>query len=169
MASPRVFKKRGQSGLEISDLFENLATHADDLAVIRSCHHDGFTHVTGQTWMNTGWGRIGRPSIGSWVVYGLGNESENLPAFVVMLDGGIKAGSPAYASGFLPAMYQGTVLRSDGPPILNINRPAEISENQQRQMFETLRQYNEQHLSSRSDNSHLAARIASYELAFRMQ
>ncbi len=169
MASPRVFRKRGQSGIEISDLFENIAGHADDLAVIRSCYHDGFTHVTGQTWMNTGWGRIGRPSIGSWVVYGLGNESENLPAFVVMLDGGIKAGSPAYASGFLPAMYQGTVLRSEGPPILNINRPSDISENQQRQMFETLRQYNEQHRGQRAADTELAARMASYELAFKMQ
>jgi len=169
MATPRVFKKRGQSGIEISDLFENLAAHADDLAVVRSCYHDGFTHVTGQTWMNTGWGRIGRPSVGSWVVYGLGNESENLPAFVVMLDGGIKAGSPAYASGFLPAMYQGTVLRSDGPPILNINRPAEISENQQRHMFETLRHLNEQHREQRAADTELAARMASYELAFKMQ
>ena len=73
--------------------------------------------------MNTGWGRVGRPSVGSWLVYGLGSESENLPAFMVMLDGGIKAGSPAYGSGFLPAMYQGTVLRADGSPILNVNRP----------------------------------------------
>ena len=169
LGTPRVFKKRGQSGLEISDLFENVAQHADDLAVIRSCHHDGFTHVTGQTWMNTGWGRIGRPSVGSWVVYGLGNESENLPAYVVMLDGGIKAGAPAYGAGFLPAAYQGTVLRSEGPPILNVNRPPGISDGQQREMFDLLRSYNEQHRAPRSDDSELAARMASYELAFKMQ
>ena len=169
MGTPRVFKKRGQSGLEISDLFENVAHHADDLAVIRSCHHDGFTHVTGQTWMNTGWGRIGRPSVGSWVVYGLGNESENLPAYVVMLDGGIKAGAPAYGSGFLPAAYQGTTLRSEGAPILNVNRPDGITAPQQRQMFDLLNAYNEQHRGPRSDDTELAARMASYELAFKMQ
>ncbi len=169
MGTPRIFKKRGQSGLEISDLFENVARHADDLAVIRSCHHDGFTHVTGQTWMNTGWGRIGRPSVGSWVVYGLGNESENLPAYVVMLDGGIKAGAPAYGSGFLPAAYQGTTLRSEGAPILNVNRPDGITATQQREMFDLLNTFNEQHRVPRSDDSELAARMASYELAFKMQ
>ena len=139
MGSPRLFKRHGQSGLEISDLFANLAAHADDLAVIRSCHHDGFTHVTGQTWLNTGWGRVGRPSVGSWVVYGLGNESENLPAYVVKLDGGIKAGAPAYGAGFLPAAYQGTVLRSEGPPILNIRRPESMSDGEQRQMLDLLK------------------------------
>jgi hypothetical protein len=169
MASPRIFKRRGQSGIEISDLFEKVAQHADDLAVIRSCHHDGFTHVTGQTWLNTGWGRIGRPSAGSWVVYGLGNESDNLPSYVVMLDGGIKAGSPAYGSGFLPAAYQGTVLRSEGPPILNVKRPDAISGAQQGEMFDLLRYYNEQHRTPRADDTELAARMASYELAFKMQ
>src|SRR3989441_5859239 len=139
MASQRVFKKRGQSGIEISDLFENTAQFADDLTVVRSCYHDGFTHVIGQTWMNSGWGRVGRPSLGSWVVYGLGSESEELPAFMVMLDGGIKAGSPAYSSGFLPAMYQGTVLRAGGSPILNVQRPGEIGPDQQRKMIELLR------------------------------
>jgi uncharacterized protein (DUF1501 family) len=169
MASRRVFKPRGKSGLPISDLFENVAQHADDLAVIRSCYHEGFTHVTGQTWMNTGWGRVGRPSVGSWVVYGLGSENENLPAYAVMLDGGIKAGSPAYASGFLPAAYQGTVLRSSGPPILNVTRPAEITAAGQRKMLDLLNAENEQHRAARADDTELAARMASYELAFRMQ
>ena len=104
MASQRVFKKRSQSGIEISDLFEHTAHFADDLAVVRSCYHDGFTHVIGQTWMK--WlGPCGPTRPGSWVVYGLGSESEELPAFMVMLDGGIKAGAPAYSSGFLPASY----------------------------------------------------------------
>ena len=170
MASPHVFRKRGQSGLEISDLFTNLSQHADDLAVIRSCHHDGFTHVTGQNWMNTGWARVGRPSVGSWVVYGLGSESDNLPSYVVMLDGGIKAGAPAYGSGFLPAMYQGTLLRSEGPPILNVKRPEGITEDQQRGMFDLLRFYNERHQSGgRADDTELDARMTSYELAFKMQ
>src|SRR5437773_1709091 len=169
MASQRVFKKRGQSGIDISDLFENTARFADDLAVVRSCYHDGFTHVIGQTWMNTGWGRVGRPSLGSWLVYGLGSESEELPAFMVMLDGGIKAGSPVYGSGFLPAMYQGTVLRTDGSPILNVKRPAEIGPEQQRKMLDLPQTYNTQYSQARAEDTELAARMASYELAFKMQ
>ncbi|MBM3784818.1 MAG: DUF1501 domain-containing protein [Acidobacteria bacterium] len=169
MASPLEFKPRGQSGVPISSLFENLSRHADDLAVIRSCHHDGFTHVTGQNWMNTGWARVGRPSVGSWVVYGLGSESDNLPAYVVMLDGGIKAGAPAYGSGFLPASFQGTVLRTEGPPILNVNRPEGVSEKMQRETFDLLRFYNERHHSERAEDTELEARMNSYELAFKMQ
>lgn len=169
MASRFEFKKRGQSGLEISTLFEHTAKFADDLAVVRSCHHDGFTHVAGQTWMNSGWGRVGRPSIGSWIVYGLGSESENLPAYMVMLDGGIKSGSPAYGSGFLPAMYQGTVLRTEGSPILNVRRPVEITPGGQRKMLDLLDSLNSQHAQARPDDSDLSARMASYELAFRMQ
>ena len=169
MASERAFHKRGQSGIEISDLFEHTARHADDLAVIRSCHHDGFTHVIGQSWMNTGWGRMGRPSMGSWVVYGLGSESDNLPGFIVMLDGGIKEGSPAYGSGFLPAKYQGTVLRTGGSPILNVNRPHEVTADGQRRMLDLLASYNRDFDAARPDDSDLAARMASYELAFKMQ
>jgi Protein of unknown function (DUF1501) len=169
LASRRNFKKRGQSGIEISDLFENVAQFADDLAVIRSCYHDGFTHVTGQNWMNNGWPRVGRPSVGSWIVYGLGSESEDLPAFMVMLDGAIKAGAPAYGAGFLPAAYQGTVLRSEGAPILNASRPSQISPNAQRGMLDLLDFYNQRHLGERSGDSDLAARMAAYELAFKMQ
>ena len=169
LGSPRKFAKRGQSGLEISDLFEHVAAHADDLAVIRSLHHDGFTHVTGQNWMNTGWARVGRPSVGSWVTYGLGTENESLPAFMVMLDGPIKAGSPAYGAGFLPAKYQGTVLRGEGPPILNVERTEMLSEGEQRRLLDSLGELNQQHFAARSDDTELAARIASYELAFRMQ
>ena len=169
LGSPWEFRKRGQSGIEVSDLFEHTAEHADDLAVIRSLHHDGFTHVTGQNWMNTGWPRVGRPSMGSWVTYGLGSESSNLPAYMVMLDGPIKAGTPAYGSGFLPAMYQGTVLRSQGPPILNVDRPEELSDAEQRRLLDALQELNTMHYREREDDSELAARIASYELAFEMQ
>ncbi|MDX1984746.1 MAG: DUF1501 domain-containing protein [Bryobacteraceae bacterium] len=169
MASRRRFRKRGQSGLEVSDLFENVAQHADELAVIRSCYHDGFTHVTGQNWLNTGWARVGRPSVGSWVTYGLGSAADNLPSYVVMLDGGIKAGAPAYGSGFLPATYQGTVLRSEGPPILNVRPPENMSSDEQRRMLTLLRGFNEQHRATRQEDSELAARMASYELAFKMQ
>ena len=169
MASRRTFKKYGQSGLEISDLFSNVAQHADDLAVIRSCYHDGFTHSNALNWMNNGWPRLGRPSVGSWVVYGLGSQSDNLPAYVVMLQGNTKSGPTAYSSGFLPAMYQGTVLRSNGTPILNVRRPDEIGAKDERDMLDMLKWYNERHLETRSEDSDLAARIASYELAFRMQ
>src|SRR5436305_3482423 len=107
----RSFKKYGQSGIEVSDLFPSVAKHIDDIAVIRSMYHDGFTHTAALNWLNNGWPRLGRPSVGSWVVYGLGSESENLPAFVVMLDGGIKSGPTVYGSGFVPAVYRGTALR----------------------------------------------------------
>ena len=169
LGSPRTFSRRGESGLEVSDLFSHVGRHADDLAVIRSCHHDGFTHITGQNWMNTGWAQVGRPSLGSWVVYGLGSESEDLPAYVVMLDGGIKSGSPAYGSGFLPAMYQGTLLRSEGPPILNIRRPAGTDAAGQRRLLDRLQAFNRRHLEARGEDSELAARMNAYELAFRMQ
>lgn len=169
LGTPRTFARYGESGLEISDLFSNVASHADDLAVIRSCHHDGFTHITGQNWMNTGWAQVGRPSLGSWIVYGLGSENENLPAYVVMLDGGIKSGSPAYGSGYLPAMYQGTVLRSEGPPILNIRRAGGADPEKQRLLLENLNWFNRRHLEERAEDSELAARMNAYELAFRMQ
>ncbi len=169
LASRRTFEKCGQSGIEISDVFEHLHQFADDLTVIRSCHHDGFTHGNALNWLNNGWARIGRPSLGSWVVYGLGSESENLPAYVVMLDGGTKGGTTNYGPGFLPAMYQGTLLRSDGTPMFNVNRPARISAHEQREMLDLLKWANERHLEARSDDSNLSARIASYELAFRMQ
>jgi hypothetical protein len=169
LASRRTFRKYGQAGVEISDLFPSVAEHADDLAVIRSCFHDGFTHTAALNWLNNGWPRLGRPSLGSWVVYGLGSESDNLPAFVVMLEGGIKAGPVVYSSGFLPALYQGTVLRNGSTPILNARPPADMRAGEQREMLDTLRWFNEQHFEPRSDDSSLAARIASYELAFRMQ
>lgn len=169
LGTPRTFAKCGESGLDVSDLFEHVGRHADDLAVIRSCHHNGFTHITGQNWMNTGWAQVGRPSLGSWVVYGLGSASEDLPAYVVMLDGGIKSGSPAYGSGFLPAMYQGTVLRSEGPPILNVRRSDGADSERQRLLLEKLEWFNRRHSEPRSDDSQLKARMAAYELAFKMQ
>ncbi len=169
LGSRRTFHRCGRSGLEMSDYFTHLSRHADDLAVIRSMHHDGFTHVTGQNFLNTGVARVGMPSLGSWVVYGLGTERENLPAFMVMLDGPIKAGSPAYGSGFLPAAYQGTALRATGPPILNVNRPDRMGADDQRRMLSALRWCNEKHFESRAEDTALAARLRAYELAFRMQ
>ena len=169
LASTRKFQQYGKSGLEVSDLFPHVAGCADDLAVIRSCHHEGFTHSQGLLLMNNGWPRIGRPSLGSWVIYGLGSENENLPAFVVMLEGGLRNGPSVYSSGFLPAVYQGTSLRNSANPILNLRRPAGMESAEQRDILDTLRWFNEKHLETRGEDSDLSARIASYELAFRMQ
>lgn len=169
LASRRTFKRAGQSGIEVSDLFPHLAVHADDLAVVRSCYHDAFTHTAALDWLSTGWPRLGRPSVGSWVVYGLGTESENLPGYVVLVDGSVKSGPAAYGSGFLPAMYQGTVLRSDTAPILNASPPPGSDPATRRRMLDLLTSLNEQHLVDRADDTALSARLASYELAFRMQ
>jgi hypothetical protein len=169
MGSPFKFQKHGQSGIEVSELFPNVARHVDDLAVIRSCHHDGFTHSLAMNLMLNGSPRLGFPSVGAWTIYGLGSENENLPAFIVMLDGGIKAGPPAYGSGFLPAVYQGTVMRTKGAPFLNITPPARLAGRAQRELLDRLKWHNERHLEARADDSNLSARIASYELAFRLQ
>ena len=169
LASRRKFEKFGQSGIEVSDLFPNIARSIDDIAVIRSCHHEAFVHSMALNLMNTGSIRIGFPSMGSWIVYGLGSESRNLPGYMVMLEGGTKAGPPAYGSGFLPATYQGTVVRTKGDPFLNIKPPDGMSLDEQRDMLDNAKWFDEQHLAARPDDTNLAARIAAYELAFRMQ
>jgi hypothetical protein len=169
LASRRTFRRYGQCGMEISDLFPNVARFADDLALIRSCHHEAFVHSMALHLMNTGSVRLGFPSMGSWVVYGLGSESRNLPPFIVMLEGGTKAGPPVYSSGFLPATFQGTEIRTKGSPFLNIHPPAEMTEAEQRDMLDRAKWFDERHLETRSDDSNLSARIAAYELAFRMQ
>jgi hypothetical protein len=169
LASSRKFRKHGQSGMDVSDLFPNVARFADELALIRSCHHEAFVHGMALNLMNTGSIRMGFPSMGSWIVYGLGCESQNLPAYMVMLEGGTKAGPPVYGSGFLPATYQGTVIRDKGDPFLNIRPPEGMSLEQQRRLLDNARWFDEQHLAGREDDSNLSARIAAYELAFRMQ
>ena len=169
LGSQRTFKKYGRSGLEISDLFPHTSQCADDLAVIRSCYHEGFTHSQAQFLIHNGWARIGRPSLGSWILYGLGTENQNLPGFVVLLEGGIRSGPAVYGQGFLPAAYQGTSFRPGPSPILNLTPPAGMQPEQQRDLLDTLRKMNEQHLEARHRDSELAARIESYELAFRMQ
>jgi hypothetical protein len=169
LASRRTFKRYGESGIEISDLFPYTSKQADDLAVIRSCYHEGFTHSQAQFLMNNGWPRIGRPSLGSWILYGLGTENDNLPGFVVLLEGGVRTGPAVYGQGFLPAIYQGTSFRNGSNPILNLSRPAGMKPEEQRDLLDTLRTLNVEHLEARNHDSELAARIASYELAFRMQ
>ena len=137
--------------------------------MIRSCYHEGFTHSQAQFLIHNGWARIGRPSLGSWILYGLGTENQNLPGFVVLLEGGIRSGPAVYGQGFLPAAYQGTSFRPGRSPILNLTPPAGMQPEQQRDLLDTLRKMNEQHLEARNRDSELAARIESYELAFRMQ
>lgn len=169
MASPFKFQPRGQSGLQISELFPRLSEHADELAVVRSCHHDSFIHGPAMTLQQTGSLLLGHPSIGSWVVYGLGAESDNLPAYVTMTDSVFRNGSTTYSSGFLPAVYQGTVFRNDGAAVQNLSPPKSMSGAEQRRMLDHLRSFNDEHLRSRPGDSRLEARIANYELAFRMQ
>jgi hypothetical protein len=170
LASPRKWKQHGQSGLWISDWLPHLAAHADDLCVIRSCWADGLNHVGSVCQMNTGSILAGRPSLGAWVTYGLGTENQDLPAFVVLLDRPDEppGGSRNWGSGFMPATYQGTRFRSGPAPILHLSPPADISDQRQRRKLDLLAEMNRRHAASR-DSSELEARIASFELAFRMQ
>ncbi|MBD3672644.1 MAG: DUF1501 domain-containing protein [Planctomycetaceae bacterium] len=165
------FHQRGESGIEVSEFLPHIAEMADELCVLRSCHGDSVNHPQSVYQMNTGSILMGKPSLGSWVSYGLGSENQNLPSFVVMLDrgAGIKGGPPAWGSGFLPATYQGTTVRAGKTPILHLNRPADMNESQQRRLLDFLKQQNEKHLAERLHDNELSARIDSYELAYRMQ
>ena len=139
------------------------------MAIVRSCHHESFIHGPAITLLNTGSTLLGHPSIGAWVTYGLGCESDNLPAYMALSDGGFRGGKVMYHSGYLPAVYQGTVLRDSGVPIQNLSRPKEITETQQRLMIEQVNAWNHRHRANRDGDSRLDARIANYELAYRMQ
>jgi len=165
------FKQYGQCGKWVSDLFPNLATCVDDIAFLHSMTADSPIHGSAMLQMNTGKILSGSPCIGSCVNYGLGTENQNLPGFVVLLDprGGPISGARNWTSGYMPASYQATVVNASDTPILDLRRPDGISEAAQRKMLDTLRAYNEEHAALRADNSNLAARIASYELAFKMQ
>ena len=167
----RKFRPGGESGLLISDFFPRVREHADKLAVIRSCHTDSHAHGSALVAMNTGKTFIGRPSLGSWAVYGLGTENQSLPGYVVMLDkrGGPISGQPNWSSGFMPAGYQGTLFRPVGNPILDLRGPDSIDDATQREQLDLLAKLNHEHLQSRPGGEELAARVASYELAYRMQ
>ncbi len=169
MASRMTFARRGQSGLPMCDAFERLGACADDIAVVRSCHHDVFNHTPGIWLMNTGHDRMGRPSMGAWVSYGLGSAADNLPAFVVMNDGPLKPGPGVWGNGFLPAVYQGCPIKSGAQPIANLRRPESLQGGDQRKTLDFVQWLNRKHAEGRGDDSRLEARIASYELAFRMQ
>jgi hypothetical protein len=171
LGSKYKFKKHGQSGVEVSELYPHLAQRIDDMAVIRGTYADSFAHGSGLLQMNTGFLRQGYPSLGSWLSYGLGTFNQNLPAYVVMLDhrGGPITGPPNWSSGFMPAAYQGTVFRTSGDPILNLKPPGGTSTAQQRNQLDLLHKFNADSEAANPDHSELAARTASYELAFRMQ
>jgi hypothetical protein len=162
---------RGDSGLEISEFLPEISRHADDLCVIRSCHGDSVNHPQSVYQMNTGSILMGKPSLGSWVSYGLGSENRDMPAFLVLPDpgGAIKGGAAAWANGFLPAVHQGTPLRSGASPILNLRPQASISSAEQRAMLDFIHQRNAEHLAARQADDELSARTKAYELAFRMQ
>ncbi|MGE5195535.1 MAG: DUF1501 domain-containing protein [Deltaproteobacteria bacterium] len=165
------FAPRGDSGLPISDFLPHIAGRADELCVIRSCHGDSVNHPQSVYQMNTGSILMGKPSVGSWVAYGLGTENRNMPAFVVLPDpgGGLKGGPPAWGSGFLPATFQGTTMRPGKNPILDLRPQPQIADFQQKAALDLVRTLNARHLAERDFDGELAARVDAYELAFRMQ
>jgi Protein of unknown function (DUF1501) len=169
LGTKRTFKKYGKSGIEVSDLFPHTAECIDDIAVIRSCHGDMVVHSAAQYQLFTGRVIPGFPSMGSWVIYGLGSESESLPAYVLMPDpkGALEAGQPMYLNGFLPAVYQPTMLRSGKRPVLNLDLPEGVSLEERRKTIDLIRRLNEANLTK--DDTEFAARINSYDLAFKMQ
>ena len=169
LASQRTFRRCGESGIEMSDLFEYLPQVADEMAVIRSCHHTEFNHAPALYLSHSGTGQMGRPSLGAWAAYGLGSESQNLPGYVVMRDGPLKGGPFTYSSGFLPAVYSATELRLSGSPILYLNKPPGMRDTDQRRILDFSQQLNRNYLAAQNNDDSLAARIAAYELAFRMQ
>jgi hypothetical protein len=171
MQTPFTFRKYGQSGLEISSLFPHTSKFADDLCVIRSLYTDTAAHASGCLQMNTGSVQIGKPSMGAWLSYGLGTLNDSLPSFVVMTDprGGPISGPSNWTAGFMPASYQGTLFRSQGNPLLDLATPAGVGPRTQRDALDLLAELNQEHLQARPGDSELAARIESYELAYRMQ
>ncbi len=169
LASPRKFTPHGQSGIEFSDYIPNIASCADDICLVRSMVTDAFNHHPGQLLLFTGSQQFGRPTMGAWVVYGLGSESQNLPGFVVLSSGvGTSGGESNFASGFLPSSYQGVMFRTGPEPIVYLKSPEGVSRDQQRASLDVLRDLNQERLQTTGD-AEIASRIASYELAFRMQ
>ncbi len=165
------FKPYGKCGKLVSDLFPHVGSCVDDLAFVHSMYAESPIHGSAMLMMNSGRIQSGHPCLGSWVNYGLGSVNEDLPGFVVMLDktGGPISGSKNWSSGYMPASYQGTVIRADATPIHDLDLPPGMTRTAQRELLDRLREKNEEHLATRADNSELSARIASYELAFKMQ
>jgi hypothetical protein len=169
LGSPRTFARSGKCGMEISDRLPLLARYADDIALIRSMYTEAFNHHPGQLLMNTGVSTFGRPSMGSWLAYGLGSVSRNLPGYVVLTSGrGTSGGTSNWSSGFLPSTYQGVVFRNKGEPILNLTNPKGLSAAMQAKTIGALRDLNKERYAVLRDPE-INSRIAAYELAFRMQ
>ena len=169
MGCNRTFKKYGRCGMDLSDFVPHLATVADDICLVRSMHTEAFNHHPGQLLMNTGSTMFGRPSMGSWLAYGLGSESKNLPGYVVLSAGrGTSGGTSNWGSGFLPSSFAGVLFRSQGDPVLNLANPAGLSDAMQQKTIEAVRDLNGVRHAVIGDPE-INSRIASYELAHRMQ
>ncbi|NBV23167.1 MAG: DUF1501 domain-containing protein [Proteobacteria bacterium] len=168
MGSPQTFTRSGRSGIEICDSLPQLQQCADDLCIVRSMHHEVFNHTPAIWLANTGSSLPGRASLGAWLSYGLGSTADNLPAFVVMHSRPLKPGPGVWGNGFLPAVYQGTRVSTGPTPIPHLSPPTELRGGNQRAMLDYLQDLNRNHAARRADTQ-LDARIASYELAFRMQ
>jgi hypothetical protein len=169
LGSPRTFKKYGDCGMDLSDFLPHLSGCANDIALIRSMHTEAFNHHPGQLMMNTGVPTFGRPSMGSWLTYGLGSVSKELPGYVVLTAGrGTSGGASNWSSGFLPTTYQGVLFRNQGDPVLNLSNPDGLSGAMQQKTIGALRELNQERLAEQGDPE-INSRIAQYELAFRMQ
>lgn len=163
------FAKHGQCGAELSEALPHLSQVVDDIALVKSMTTDAFNHAPGQVLMQTGSTQFGRPCFGSWVLYGLGSETQNLPGFVVLNSAnGLSGGTSLYGSGFLPTVYQGVPFRKTGDPVLFLSNPAGITEKMQRQTLDLVKELNQQHLGAVGDPE-IATRINSFEMAYRMQ
>ena len=163
------FARHGESGAELSEMVPHLAKIADQICILRSVHTDQFNHAPAQIFFNSGFPQPGRPSLGSWVLYGLGAETQDLPAFVVMSTGaGISGGAALWSSGFLPTLYTGVRFRNQGDPILNVSSPPGFDARMQQESLDLIRQMNQRRLAIEGDPE-IATRIASYEMAFRLQ
>ena len=165
------FHQHGECGKWVSTLFPNVAKHVDDIAFLHSMTADSPIHGSAMLMMNSGKILSGSPALGSWVNYGLGTVNENLPGFVVMLDptGGPISGAKNWSSGYMPATYQGTVFRSEGAPILDLAPPSDLPEGVQRELIDSIQSANQRHLVNHPGNDDLMSRVASYELAYKMQ
>jgi hypothetical protein len=170
MKSPFAFKRHGRSGAWVCEKYQNVARHVDDIAWVKSCFTESNDHVPALYQMNTGVARAGLPTAGAWVTYGLGSENRNLPGFVVLGNTqGVKGGPLNWSAGFLPTTYQGTLFRSQGSPILNLRRPKDVADEDQRAQLDLLARLNGEHLGRHAGEPDLGARIESFELAYRMQ
>ena len=168
MASPYKFTQHGQQGMWVSELFPNIARHVDDVCLIHSLQAESNNHGPASYQLHTGDVRPGKASLGSWVTYGLGSENQDLPGYVALFDAGPLGGAANYSNGFLPTSFQPTRLRDRGTPVLDLLPPPDMADGQ-RQSLDLLRELNLKHRESREEHTELDARIATYELSYRMQ